>query len=382
LSDEGAAMPLTAYSTSHPGEHDVEQTLSWISVKFGQSRAEGSAIPEDVRTYLRTDLQCPSCFVTGAEIVRSAAKSGKANRQAFFRFTTPGHSLHCDFANPETANAIPENLVSLTESKSNLTRAVRALVSAGIDQGVFSQVSIRDMREWFFGKKIESLFVVTLDPRLYAWLSALQKNSFFLSGVLPAGVSLTAEIAALPQFDWRAEATRRVMEHYPQHRSNMKAIFDQGIQMFGDAGKRAESLTQRFEGRAVFDPTVLVDEYRKTRSLADFIGHNYAPLKAAKGNSGTASVLAFAALLLFIRGWDVSLAISDFLKIVAAVGSANQDLGNVMGLNPFHDYEAWKIVKCLQDLNIVVPENIDIDTERAVMEATLRNEFGVPKDLT
>lgn len=68
--------------------------------------------------------------------------------------------------------------------------------------------------------------------------------------------------------------------------------------MFGEAGKRAETLALRLQGRSVFDPTILANEYRKTRTLANFIGHDYAPLKAAKGNSATASVLAFAALLL------------------------------------------------------------------------------------
>ena len=372
-------MPLTAYSISHPGELDVEQTLHRLSAQFGQPYTSLDTIPEAWRDYLRTDLQCPSCFVTGAEVVRSATKkTGKASRQSFFRFTTPGHKPHCDFGSPDTANDVPENLVSLTESKSKLTRAVRELVCTGIDQGIFSQISIRNMREWFFNKKVESLFVVTLDPRLYAWVWALEENFVLSSGGLPAGVPLTPEIAAWPQFDWRAEAARRVMERYPQRGTNIKAIINQRLGMFGPAGKRAEALTKRFQGRSVFDPTVLSDECSKTCALADFIGRNYTPLKAAKGNSGTESVLAFSALLLFTRGWDIGKAIFDFVKIVAAVGSANQDLGNVMGLNPFHDYEAWRILKQLQGLDIAVPENIDIKAERMTMEVALRKQFGAP----
>lgn len=370
-------MPLTAYSLSNPGERDVEQTLAWISAKFGQPYSGVDTIPEAIRAYLRTDLQCPSCFVAGAEIVRAAAKTGKGSRQSFFRFTTPGHRPHCDFGSSEEADATPENLVSLTESKSNLTRAVRDLVCTGIEQGVFNQVSIRDMREWFFNKKVESLFVVSLDPRLPAWISALQENIFRSSGALPEGVPLTREIAALPQFDWRAEAARRVMERYPQHGVNMKSLQDRHIAMFGDAGKRVELLAQRFQGRAVFDPTVLANEYGRTLSLANFIGHNHAPLRGPRGSSGSASVLAFSALLLFIRGWDVNLAISDFVRIVAAIGSASQDLGNVMGLNPFHDYESWNLLKQLQDLNIRVPEITDIKAERVAMEVALRRQFGV-----
>lgn len=53
-----------------------------------------------------------------------------------------------------------------------------------------------------------------------------------------------------------------------------------------------------------------------------------------------------------------------------------------MGLNPFHDYEAWKILKHMQDLNITVPENTDIKEERVDMEVLLREQFGVPAMLT
>lgn len=373
-------MPLTAYSTSREREGDVEQILEQLSTQFGESYNSVEGIPEDWRAYLRSDLQCPSCFVRGAEVVRGAVatKTGKITRQSFFRFTTPGHRQHCDFDAAETANVVPENLVAFGESRSNLTRAVRELVCTGIEQGVFGQRSIRDMREWFFNKKVESLFVVTLDPRLHEWLSGLQKAIFRSAGGLPAGVALTPEIAAMPEFDWRAEAARLVMERYPDHAENMEAIQRQRIPFFGQMGNRIELLARRCQGRAVFDPTVLSDEYRKTRSLAEFIGHNYAPLKAAKGGSGAVSVLAFSALLLFIRGWDVSLATSDFAKIAAAAGHSNQDLGNVMGLNPFHDYEAWKVLKKLQDLNIVVPENTDIKAERDAIETEIRAQFGVP----
>ena len=138
-------MPLTAYSSSHPGEHDVEQTLHWAAAEFGLPNRPMEVIPEALREFLRTDLQCPSCFINGAEIVLSVKKSGKSGRQSFFRFTSPGHRPHCDFAFSETANTVPENLVSLTESKSALTRAVRTLVCTGIGQRIFSQVSIRNM---------------------------------------------------------------------------------------------------------------------------------------------------------------------------------------------------------------------------------------------
>lgn len=67
-----------------------------------------------------------------------------------------------------------------------------------------------------------------------------------------------------------SDAARR----YPQHKANMVIVRNQRPYLLGDNGKRAELLAQRFHGQAVFDPTVLTDEFRKTCSLADFIGCN------------------------------------------------------------------------------------------------------------
>lgn len=373
-------MPLTAFSTSRPGEFDVDQILKKLAAETGQTYVSIDKIPDGWREHLKSDLQCPACFITGAEVVRGSvvSKSGKPSRQSYFRFTVPGHRTGCEFDSPETANVVPENLVPLGESRSSLTRAVRDLVCTGIALGVFSQTSIRDMREWFFNTKVASLFVVTLDPRTFAWMSAMQENASRSHGALPEGVEITPEIAALTNFDWRAEAAKVVRNRYPQHEVNMRAVLDSGIRMFGDPGKRCESLVKRYSGRAVFDPTVLVDEYQKTLRLAEFIAHNHPPLESTKGSTGSVSVLAFSALLLFVSGWDMPAAIAAFAKISPAVGTANPELGNVMGLNPFHDYQAWSTLKQLQDFAFEVPDDIDIKAQRVAAESALRAKFGIP----
>jgi hypothetical protein len=377
-------MPLTAFSKTREGEFDVEQVLSQLSALFGQPYSSVDRIPEDWRSFLREDLECPSCFAAGAEVVRGVvATSGKrSSRQSYFRFTTPGHRLHCDFGSEDAANVIPENLVAFGDTRSSLTRAVRELVCTGIDLRIFSQRSIRDMRAWFFNRKEQSHIAVSLNPNLRSWLSELQKASFFSRGALPTGVILTAEIAAMPGFDWRAEAARRVLELHPEHVKNMAAVQNAGVAFFGDIGERVEALARRFQGKTVFDPTVLAAEYRRTCALAEFIGHNYAPLKASKGASATNSVLAFGALLLFIHGWDASAATADFARIAAAAGHSTHDLGNVMGLNPFHDYQAWTALKRLQDLNIAIPDDHDVQAQRRQVEAGLRAQYGAPPATT
>ncbi|WP_047217989.1 hypothetical protein [Delftia lacustris] len=373
-------MTLTAFSITRTGEFDVDQILEKLSAETGHAYMSVERIPDEWRAHLRADLKCPDCSVTGAEVVRSvvAGKSGKPKRQSFFRFTTPGHHPFCDYANPDATNAVPETLVAFSESRSNLTRAVRDLVCTGIEVGSFSQGSIRSMRDWFFNKKVESMFVVSLDPRTYPWIDALRENAFHARGALPTDVEITPEIAELPNFNWRAQAARLVQARYPQHQANMRALIDQHIGLFGASGKRSESLARRYAGRPVFNPTVLASEYRKTLALSEFIAHTPPPLNAVKDtSSSTGSVLALSALLLFGRDWDISKAIADFAKISPAVGTADQQLGNVMGLNPFHDYEAWAALKKLQDLNIQVPKDIDIKAERVVVEAALRAKFGV-----
>ena len=142
-----------------------------------------------------------------------------------------------------------------------------------------------------------------------------------------------------------------------------------------------EALAKRYQGRSAFDPSTLAAEYGKACDLANFIGYNYAPLRAAVSSTTRgqteASVLAVSALLLFIHDWDMNLAVSGFTRIAAAAGSSSQDLGNVMGLNPFHDYEAWRALKQAQELNLAVPYGNSVVTERELIKAELSSKFGV-----
>jgi len=140
-------------------------------------------------------------------------------------------------------------------------------------------------------------------------------------------------------------------------------------------------LARRFQGQAVFDPSLLEEEYRETCELAAFIAINYKPLKSATSNKGITvpSVLALAALLLYVRDWNQELARKDFLKIVDAAGSSNQDLGNVMGLNPFHDFRTWQALKAVQEFGIHVTEYGDLKAERVAIEQELRAKLAASR---
>ena len=224
-------MPLTAYSTLAQKEVDVEQLLNMLSGQLGSAVASADNVPERWREHIRLDIQCPCCFVRGAEVVKEAVAraTGKPVRQACFRFVTPGHHEHCDFTLGASANEIPENLVQFGQSNNKLTRAVRELVCTGIELGLFSQRSIRDMREWFFNKKIKSQFVVTLDPRFPRWVESWSRALAHGSVWLPKGVELTRDVAGIPGFDWRHEVARQLVDRFPLQSKSWRRFDSTGV---------------------------------------------------------------------------------------------------------------------------------------------------------
>ncbi|RAN48601.1 hypothetical protein RB25_09660 [Herbaspirillum rubrisubalbicans] len=345
-------MPITAYSISEKKELDVEQVLQQLARRAGIPTLHATApIPESWRAVLREDLECPCCFVKGAEVVKQAISrgSGKIIRQACFRFVTPGHHPNCDYAEADSTDFIPENLVHFGAAKTKLTRAVRDLVCVGISIGAFSQAAIRDMREWFFHLKQASNFVVTLDestPRRIDMLIRLRSQMHFS---LPDDLDFDEEIACLPGFNISGEAARLVMKKYREAVS----FTEKHRLWYGSEYSRITALAKRYYGKTVFDPVILQGEYEKTVELARFATWNYEPfMSASKKNPHSLehSVLALCAVLLYVSNWEIVPATRLFAKIATKVGAATPDLGNVIGLNPFHDFMAWRNLKKMQEL--------------------------------
>lgn len=371
-------MPLTAYSISEQKEFDLEQVLNSLARRFGlQKPLDGNEIPEEWREFVRADIECPCCFVTGADIVRESISrtSRRAIRQGYFRFSSPGHKPECDYAGNDSAGFTPENLVDFGKANSNLTRAIRELVCKGIQTGVFSQRSIRDMRKWFFQRKASALLHVSLDPCLPKWLDNLHRITSPVQHMLPIEVPLSADIVSIPGFDWKTEATRIFAK---RHRATLDTIREERLWGIHFLSNRIESIAKRYHGEDVFDPTVLQTEYTQSISLARFISHNYAPLASAskrRDNDVASCVLALSALLLFISGWNLGKATELFARISTSLDQFNPVLGNVIGLNPFHDFEAWALLKKLQECGLVIPGDLSALDERDRIEKDLRARF-------
>jgi hypothetical protein len=372
-------MPMTAFSKATGEELDVEQVLRRLARASGVDSTDlGSEdIPDAWRQVIREDMECPSCFTLGADLVRegvSTRGSKRIVRQACFRY--PSHRPQCDFARPGvTGTTVPDNLVAFGSAKTGLTRAVRQLVGAGIQSSSFSQRTIRDMREWFFAQKASSTFTVTLDPRLPIWLEdVLRQTGGFYA---PCPVALTPEIAALPGFDWR-EAARR---HFrARNHACIETLAAAELRVWATADRIAY-LARRFQGEVVFDPSRLRAQYLSTVQLAAFITQNYEPLRRFTKGGGrdphAPAVLAFAALVLYVESWDLDQAAALFGRIAQQAADADGDLGNVMGLNPWHDFEAWRHLKALQDLRLTMPDGAASPKEDiSAIETALRHQYA------
>lgn len=370
-------MPLTAYSTLYGKELDVEQLLSHLNGdKEVRDLTNLAGINDHIRSFIAVDIQCPGCFVTGAELVSGAAskKTGALIRQPCFRFTTPGHRKFCDFSNSDTIKT-PENLVDFGKAKNSITRQVRVLVCSAIELGIISQVKIRDMREWFYKTKAGSSFevnlVADLPIKLLAWIRALQKGNSI--GTLPASVELSKEIAATKDFDWKLEAHRQL---YLLNKDLSERIHGLKLGHLHEHAEKVSSIIKINQKTEVFDPTVLEKEYQLTIELTRYLNHFLKfPLSYHFPELRYSPLVAFSAALLYVNDWNITKALKDFAKI-SLHKDPDMTLGNVMGLNPFHEYQAWRLLKELQSLPEEIQNIEDVSQALHRIEINLKTSFS------
>ncbi len=131
--------------------------------------------------------------------------------------------------------------------------------------------------------------------------------------------------------------------------------------------RQVHRLVIRDKGLRVFDRRVLNDKYVAAMHLSTTITKQYdflrrkftTPLSIMRNNQ----LLALSALLLFVSEWDEEKAIEKFNMLANAGTSTMSDAGNVIGMNPFVHYDAWKIIHRIQDLIDSLPDFSNLDEE-------------------
>lgn len=120
----------------------------------------------------------------------------------------------------------------------------------------------------------------------------------------------------------------------------------------------------------ILDPELLEVEIRKTLKLTAFIRENYVEFKSKTVNEKSYAedkFLAFAALLLFVSGWDIDTAIGKFSTIARVRQVDDMLAGNFIGLNPYLRYDVASAVKRLQDAWPIEYKKVELhDVEQAM----------------
>lgn len=375
-------MAITAFSIEAAAELDVEQWLTLNGYVAGND-PNLDDVPPALRAKALDDIVCSGCQVRGAALVGAGRQKGVSRNvsQGHFRFgasgsTSPHHPL-CDlYDDKERRNT--DYLVNFASDKSAMTRAIRDLVCRGIRAGLFSQAHIRGMRLWFLQQRVAHAVKLEVGPELLRWCVDMDSTRHLDE------VPFRPEHGQMPGFDWHRAAKSE------WHRRNA-ALFGLRRQFFHfheETIGRALKLIESKGAATVLDPLPLREKYEAVTHLADFAALYVArvsgkPLhpsafRAHKHLKPTAAhaLLALSALLLFANDWDLGQASADFSMLAALPSAADGTEGNVMGLNPFHDYAAWEVI---HEARKVAAHRIDarpVPEQIAEIEAGLRAAYS------
>jgi hypothetical protein len=375
------AVPTTAYSTYFRCELDVEQLLA----KMGKGSSpvplhQLDGLDPLWREWIKKDIRCPSCGVAGATLISGAVakRSGKALRQAHFRFQAGehnnGHLRYCDFELADRESKGVESLVALGGPRNRETRYIRYLVCIGIEQGMFSQADIRAMRQWFFENKQKSRFVVTCAEENIDYITSMPSSR------APALSEFFPPYGEIPSFNWRHAAISRFIRDNGPWLTQLDSL-----KTSSQVANRAKELITRYKQSSMFDVSILQPYYGSTIELAVFFARECPEFglqnkyHAIRWGASSNALLAFCALLLYVTQWKFESAIALMGAIMQSPEPKDLLAGNIIGLNPFHDYAAWKLIRDASDISVkwsVLPtykEGIDAS------EVALREEHRLWK---
>ena len=370
-------MPITAYSIEAAAEVDLEQwlTLNGYSAK-NDPNLDG--MPSELRAKAASDIECSGCQARGAMLVRVGRQKGVGRNvsQGHFRFGVAGganpHHPLCDF-HDDSEPRNTDYLVNFASDKSALTRVIRDLVCRGIRAGLFGQGDIRHMRLWFLQERVAHAITLDVGQELLQWCVDMDSTRWL------DRVPFRPEHGQLPDFDWH----RAAQSEWHRRNAHLFEMRPRFLQFRKDTVERAIKLVELRANAIVLDPLPLQAKYEAVAQLADFAAL-YVFKVAGKSLSATYraryqltpmashALLALSALLLFKGGWDLGQASADFSTLIALPSAADGTEGNVMGLNPFHDYPAWEIIHEARKVAAQRADARPVPEQIAEIEADLR----------
>ncbi|HGV6897999.1 TPA: hypothetical protein L1V58_RS12080 [Escherichia coli] len=358
-------MTITAYSKTFKRELDARQ----LKNLFDENNADSAL---SFRDFVKADIECPACNVSGGHYVVEAKSQSKGNvvKQAHFAFRdSMGKDTHlpfCDFyTGSDKLNVVAnDGRVDFMRSGSEATQLIGLMVCAGIEANIFSQQDIRNMRQWFLDLREQGSFIFNLNPHIVQIARASLIRNKRNRDQYIVDVSETEN----SWFDIDNEVYQSLYFKFPElaldHRDNPEQW---GIRLKGVVTK-AKSIIVKDSGTSTFDRSILSEKYQLATQVASLVRSTHPRLRVLLGYTTNAlrssnPLMAFAALLLFVSDWDVTVVEKKIEAILAVETVTDITAGNVVGMNPFIHYSAWILVKALHELQSELEYEVDFDAE-------------------
>lgn len=346
-------MPTTAYSKTFNGEFQVAQLED-----LHNKHAEELNLNPDFRAFVKMDVECPCCNAPNAIVVSEgfSSKSKDPVKQAHFAFKNnegiDSHLKFCDFYSGKDKQNLFTNdcLFKNRESNDLTTEIVRKFICGGIENNIFSQNDIRNMRQWFLElRSNNSLYIQNSKVAIKVLRQMVINDYSSKKDYIFNKSKIKSEL-----FDFDEEAYKllsfklpkkglpdRVEDSEIYHSLSLKTITDKAIRI---SIKDNDSYT--------YDRNILDEKYRTTWYIAYKIASSIPELTKKHGHNihkkvkNINAIMAYSALLLFICDWNKDLAIKIHNEKIAEIQTVkNMNLGNVIGINPFIYYQEWQVLK-------------------------------------
>lgn len=370
-------MTITAYSRTFKRELDARQLESL----FDENNADPAM---SFRDFVKSDIECPACNVSGGHYVAEAKSQSKGNivKQAHFAFRdSQGKDSHlpfCDFyTGSDKLNVIAnDGRVDFMRSGSEVTHLIGLMVCAGIEANIFTQQDIRNMRQWFLDLREQGSFIFNLNPHiLHIARASLIRNKRNRDQYI-VDVSETKN----SWFDIDYEVYQSLYFKFPELALERRDNPELWCVRLKGVVTKAKSIIVKDSGTVTFDRSILSEKYQLATQIASQVRAAHPQLRVLMGYStsalrGSNPLMAFAALLLFVSDWDVAAAEEKIEAILTVKSVADITAGNVVGLNPFIHYSAWVLVKALHDLQSELGYEVDFEAEFSSEKERLMKQY-------
>lgn len=357
-------MAITVYSQQFEREIDVEQLLS-LKGYFDTSKLVTliKNLSKTEKDDIYHDVLCPICRCKGGILVAPTL-----SKQAYFKFDS--HKYFCDYNNSKKSKGQKGKKVNFGDSRSEQTKLIRALVVRGIEQKIFTQLDIEGMRRYFYDTKVESQYTMDVPKKALSWtrsLRSLHNRSLPYVGHM----KFNPAHAQLPSFNWRLAAiTFFVKENFDLIKLAKGGDWIPTNKLYN----KVETLIDSTQNTLVFDVNQLYLPYQNTITFSEFIKCHFKDMKNIK-KADLNMLFAFSALLLYVSDWDIESAIEKVIKIVKAPKPVDENSGNVIGFNPFYDFEAWMVISKIKEVVSASKNGLDYKSQIDSIEEQLKDEY-------